>query len=364
MGMGDRDQSYACANRSETTGWRARWGKAVTCLVLTGVTALSCGDTEGEAAGSIESLDELLRQLAASECRGDCGATYGSYLEYVYGEECLELYTLIYQTAGATINGSINAGRTSFDAKAAQRCVDALEAEECTEADIACEEILVGRVPIGEACRDSSECAGSAYCSSDLDCPGTCVAQGGPGDDCTLFDYDACEVGLDCVLEDGSDYGVCGRLKANGESCEYYDECQSYNCEATDDGYRCADFPEEFTKGPGEPCDYDEDCELGLYCPQGSCTPAAALGEACSVYTIPCSREGYCALESGNDGICVKRIPLGGACDDSEQCATGVCDGGECQKHSGLGGPCATDERCFGMCEDGECAAYPACFEE
>lgn len=73
-------------------------------------------------------------------------------------------------------------------------------------------------------------------------------------------------------------------------------------------------------------------------------------------------RQAYCAIDSGGEqGVCVERIPLRGACEATAQCATGICDGGTCEEHSGQGGPCVTSTRCFGECRDGVCGPYPGC---
>ena len=348
--------------QNEPPGLRKRLLTALSTLTLTAATALACGSTEGgdgsgtHSAGSVNTIDDLLREVAVGLCRGDCGETSAIYIETAYGGECLETLTLLYETIGATFHASLDAGRASFDAEQAQRCLDLRAANECTEAELACESIFIGHVPVGEACNSSDECAGNAYCSEGLACPGTCVATLDPGEACSFAESGECGDAHIC-----SDEGVCVAQKANGEPCLGSSDCLSYHC---DDGGHCAEPPRDFTKDVGEPCEIDPDCKPDLYCHEGTCVAKAAAGESCEAYT-PCVRAAYCQLEGdGLQGLCVERIPVGGACEDSDHCTTGVCDGGKCEKLSGLGGPCSTDQRCFGVCDDGACAPPPVCPEE
>lgn len=84
---------------------------------------------------------------------------------------------------------------------------------------------------LGEACGDGIGCAEGLSCSSSYGSDGTCV--GLPGyDDACLVDQ-GCTSGLFCDV--GSDpfasgLGRCARLKAQGASCDNYQECESGNC--------------------------------------------------------------------------------------------------------------------------------------
>ena len=348
------EHSKETGSTPTTPGRRQRVLTALSCLVLTAATGQGCGDTESESGGSVKTFDELLQELAQSVCRGECDASGGTYVEIRYGAECLEIYSLLYESVGASIKASLDAGRTSFDAEAAQRCLDLLAAEECDEADLACEDALVGKVATGDACTESTECAGNAYCREGLDCLGTCVATLGVGEACPGTDFDECGAGFFCSAE-----GVCTAEKANGEPCDYSEECSSYYCDYTEEGSRCVEIPPDYVKDIGALCDFDQECKPDLHCPQGTCTAAGEIGEPC-----PCVSEAYCSEDSADAfGVCVARIPQGEACEISGQCATGICDDGVCEKPSGLGGPCVTDDRCFGVCDDGACAHYPACAE-
>lgn len=98
-----------------------RLDKTLTSLLIAGATALSCGATEeNHGAGSVESVDDLLREVAASLCRDDCNAAVAAEVEYTYGRDCLEIFTLVHDSVAATFQPSLDAGRTSFDAAAAQ----------------------------------------------------------------------------------------------------------------------------------------------------------------------------------------------------------------------------------------------------
>lgn len=372
----------AGAGQLETSRRLACWGQAAVCLALTSATALACGgstnsDNDNDSAagdtssatsagtatpGAIASLDDLLRELVVITCRNDCSEA--ALFETFFGAECLEIYPLVYETLGASVQRSLDAGTTSFDAAAAKRCVDELAASECgaTLSAPACDEVFVGQVPIGGACTESDECAGSAYCEDTLMCPGTCAASLDAGADCASGGE--CETGLVCTAA-----GVCGAVKATGETCNSGVECQTRYCHYTASEGRCAEAPRQFVKALGEPCESALECAVGLYCPEStagarSCVAAVGAGEPCQLLSVgsTCVREAYCAIESTDtEGVCVERIPLGGACTLSEACVTGICDGGACVKHSGLGEPCVTSERCFGVCEAGACALPPVC---
>lgn len=369
----------------ERAAARVKLGKALACLALAGAPALGCGSTDeaGDGAsddadsdtsggttsgaatspGPVASLDDLLRELAVIACRTDCSER--AAFEFVFDVECLEIYTLVYDSLGASLRRSLDAGTTSFDTPAAQRCVDELSATACGTTPVvsACDEVFVGQVPLGGACTESGECAGSAYCEDTLACPGTCVASLPEGAACA--EGGECETGFACSAE-----GVCGALKATGEPCENGSECQTHYCD--DDASSCAEPPPLFVKAVGEPCQFPYECERNLYCPldgvaEATCTPAPQPGEPCQASGLKtaCTDGSYCAPESdGDTGICVVEVPVGGSCTESMQCGTGICDGGVCVKYSAIGGPCVTDERCFGVCQDGVCAPEPACNED
>lgn len=361
-----------------------RLGKTVACFGLAGTTALACGGTAEDdsggsdsdaassttssttGAGSITSLDDLLRELPATACRSECNEA--ASFEFLFDAECLEIYTLLYESLGVSIQRSLDAGTVSFDASAAQGCVDALAASPCDEvvSASACNGVLVGQVPIAGSCTESEQCAGSAYCDNTLGCPGTCAASLAEGAAC--LEGGECATGLACSID-----GVCDGPKPAGELCNSSVECQTRYCEQQEEDARCAEAPQLFVKTLGEPCEFAYECERDLYCPldgaaEARCAASPRLGEACQISGLKtaCADGSYCSSESddGAAGICVAEVPLGGSCTDPMQCTTGICDGGACEKHSPIGGPCTSDERCFGVCQDGVCAPQPACPEQ
>jgi len=359
--------------------------KAAVCLALAGALALACGETADKGAdgsnsggnsggdatsngtsggtatipSSIESLDDLLAAMTALVCRSEC--TSGAAIEFLYREDCLDAYTLLYEWLGADIQRSIDAGNMSFDAAEAQRCADAFAGSNCSlEIANECDHVFVGNVAVGGACTQSDECVDGGYCNDTLTCPGMCEAGLSAGTACADASG-VCQSGLTCLAE-----GVCGARRPNGEPCEDNSECRSYYCD--DESGRCANPPESFSKAEGEACDVSADCGEDLYCDTTqavpSCTPAAKLGEPCVRDNIEksCVWEAYCSLEAGADaGVCLERVALGAVCSNSNQCEVGVCDDGVCVKRSGLGEPCVTDERCLDVCDGGVCALSPEC---
>lgn len=361
----------------------ADWVKTVVCLGLTGALALACGETADKGAdgsnsggdttssgtsggtatipSSIESLEDLLAAMTAIVCRSECES--GAAIEFLYREDCLDAYTLVYEWLGADMHRSLDAGNMSFDAAEAQRCVEAFAGSNCNmEIDSECDRVFVGHVPVGGACTQSDECVDGGYCNDTLTCPGLCEAALSAGAACN-GEFGVCGSGLTCLAE-----GVCGALRANGEPCESNLDCDSYHCDDSGGAGVCAAPAPSFSKAAGEVCGASADCGEDLYCDMSasppSCTPAAQLGEPCVRDSIEksCVWEAYCGLEAGEEeGVCLERVPLGATCSASNQCAVGVCDDGVCVKRSGLGEPCVTDTRCLDVCEAGVCALSPQC---
>ena len=331
----------------------------------TGSDATSSGTTGSTTAspGSIASLDDMLDAMVSIACNDQCTNT--AVYEVVYGADCLELYTKMYDVMGASIQRSFDAGTMSFDAAAAQRCVGELAGRGCGAVltPAVCYDAFVGLVPLAGECTDSLECAGGAHCDETLACPGSCVASLGEGDTCTSSNE--CDSGLACMPE-----RVCGAPLATGEPCDSGAQCETGYCNDFEEGRRCAEAPRPFSKLEGEPCELPLDCGENLYCPDiyeeaPTCTPAGNLGDPCVnvVFGSSCTRGGYCALDSDPvHGVCVERVALGETCTVSEECATGICDGDTCAEHSGLGEPCVTDARCLdAACVGGICTLKPAC---
>lgn len=321
------------------------------------VAALGCGETETNAEApdgpnSNPEFEAWVNQLAAILCQKDCGDTIN--VEQWYGVECLETVSLQYEVQAAGWRRLLEAGATSFDEVAAQRCIDEWVASECGREEqfrvpLACDQVFVGSLPVDSPCRSSLECAGDAYCYAHSECSAKCVANAGEGGECPDWLGRGCQKGLVCSARQ-----VCVTPKASAEACESSNECQSNLC---DEG-RCAEQLGYLAQKVDEPCLRTFHCAPGLYCAQDTCQPKKQVGEACQFVNEPCASEGFCFSESGDGyGVCVERVPIGGACETNIECTTTLCADGVCQKRSGLGGPCSTTDQCWApRCEAAVCA--------
>jgi hypothetical protein len=76
----------------------------------------------------------------------------------------------------------------------------------------------------------------------------------------------------------------------------------------------------------GGACTGDEICDNG-WCSSGVCAAKRAAGSSCSESSSACDDQSYCEFTGR---ICHARVPVGAACESSEECLTGFCDGTKC----------------------------------
>lgn len=265
---------------------------------------------------------------------------------------------------------AIAAGRSRFDADAALRCLDAIEAQSCDEgtltallfssgfqaAPAACEAVYAGKVGNYEPCMHSEECAGDAVCGfppcDGACCEGscrvidaapklgepcggscedaaycaqdpvtfqftTCEKRLGVGGDCS-FNTGACKAGLYCNFQDEGTYR-CAELLAEGVDCSAGGICADgltcYSWPAKVEGeswvYRCQAVP-----SLGDACSdnnypacagVDSTCDAA----SGTCLPLALPEEPCDARgCMPFAECNY----SEDMPTCVARAGLGERC--------------------------------------------------
>ncbi len=326
---------------------------AAAALVVAGCGA---GESSGEAAARFcrRGLESLARQSAR------CEAWAPAYLESWLADV----------PANCDIfRPSVDAGRESFDPVRAATCLEAMEeaASSCPfTMPAACLHVLTSQVPMGGACRYSSDCT-AGVCELPPACQvtalGRCVASNGSGDTC------------DAMVPAFSPT-PCGA---------------DQECEWDGDRYACMVPPTPV--GEGDPCGVGAPCGAELYCrpppagtvtESGTCAPRAGLGDPCRL-TFECSRD----LTCGPQRVCARFVGQGASCaDPTTACGEGLfCDEGTCAPVPGLGASCVragrclegwcstTDDLCHPLkaegepcgswtecdsydCEDGTCAAY------
>ncbi len=291
----------------------------------------------------------------------------------------------------------------------------------------------------GEACAERSDipvrtCEPGTVCYLDL-----CVSPRGLGATCGP-DQPPCEPALSCgptsqcemprpdgavcLLDDHCAEGLfcranfCAPLKADGESCNALDRCETTcsvcrpgadllpacgprqsiggNCGELDDCQRnlYCDLDTNTCALPGDldaACDGQHPCGAGLSCTPGGpagdagvsgprCQVPPPLGAPCGAGTLPCSGgycgQGTCVAGAPGDACvadngclegllceqdaCVDAPRDGAPCTASGRCDEGLyCDGERCQSPPGPGHDCGPGGLCAtgAYCDDGSCTA-------
>jgi hypothetical protein len=211
---------------------------------------------------------------------------------------------------------------TTYDASAAQQCLQVLAASRSCNQDTlddeSCNFVYVGSAPLGAACTTDSECA----------------PQAGGEVSCDFLD----EV---CIV---TRRGTAG--EACSTSCEGM-EMGGYTCYGTgdspglpdftdvecwlDDGLYCSPTGCAAPVAAGGDCSGGAQCAAGLTCDYASwsCIALAAIGDACSLGS--CTDGAYCS----DTGVCVAQQPAGQPCTLSDECL-GFCNGGVCEDSGSL----------------------------
>ncbi len=116
---------------------------------------------------AFESMSEAVCERAHA-CR-ETSTVPSPFFEALFGadaEQCTARVSL--GTEPGKYRESVDAGRIVFDADAAVRCLDAMEAVACAEFwsdtgwSSACEQVFVGQVANGSACTLDDDCADAA----------------------------------------------------------------------------------------------------------------------------------------------------------------------------------------------------------
>ncbi|MGV3623042.1 MAG: Dickkopf N-terminal cysteine-rich domain-containing protein [Archangium sp.] len=251
-------------------------------------------------------------------------------------------------------------GRSTFNASAAQSCLDNLG----TCGSLGCPAAFTGVVGVDGGCYQSDECDPSLFCEIGARCPGRCVprrAEGARGSNAR-----ECEPGLygKLTVFDAGGFGtVCTRQAAAGEPCSGYQSCldpfvcnpnsntcvpllaEGNACGATDGGiaaYQVCVLPmwcqPRFDGGVatcaplakrGEPCgtcQQDLRCVLTTGATNGTCQSLGQSGEGCNLdrdclYPLYCKATGQIPF---GPGTCATRGDAGASCTTDQSCAPGL----------------------------------------
>jgi hypothetical protein len=290
---------------------------------------------------------------------------------------------------GSDLDKAIAKGTAVFHADAAQTALDGFKVRGCgrtrPEVDQAWQQAVTGTIAPGAACNWLFECAqGNCEAEAPGACPAKCGTVAGPGQSCqdTPCDqrqglrclenvcstqkgvddkcssdedcqiglycdgfsrcsvltgeqavcggYDQCADGLFCDL--GSAGGLCRKQITSGQPCTAASaDAIAFACQP---GYVCKGFTFAKTDATAGTCALlgqvnagcvasaaINGCADGLVCSGGTCQEKPTSGHCVS--TDDC-KDGvaYC----DQNGQCQLLIATGGACQSSDQCATGLCD--------------------------------------
>jgi len=270
----------------------------VLCFALT-----ACGDDAGGPGGAPVPFARYCDEYAEMACgvaeTCDCLDGYSVQLcQSFMRAECVD-----------DVETPVNSGRVRYLSNQGGLCLAGLYsvARDCVVSDfedwpVACDLMLEGLVPAGQACDDDQECLPGLECHGDV-----CTDMPGEGQAC---DQGSCEEDHFCGADD-----LCH-------------------------GYRVA----------GQPCpEGDYACDSGLYCDTRSdiCAPYIGSGGDCAHDEYACDDDLYCSPASQT---CRAYPGSGQSCDDSGgDCADDhYCDAAElCQAQQGAGGACTDDEQCL-----------------
>ncbi len=309
-------------------------------LAFAGVLASSCSGSGGSGP------DSLAYQFGRAFCSAifECALTDPDLAEMraqLGGQRaCIEMYASGFSPE---IEAALAAGTTSVDEAALQTCLDAI-ASTCDGvfaspwslyADAACSGVFVGTVEAGGPCTVDAECAAGGTCSGAVGTTcGVCQAGIALGEICT------------------DPYGGSGcATSPQGPVICSYDGAAAVSP-------TCHLVQRPVEVGPGENCDGDSMCRVGLYCGFATtalCTQPLVTGSACVPDLDACEAGSMCALDELGGYAC-RRISVvsieSGECDSfgdpitvCNASAGLVCSAGTCIRpgDGSAGANCSTD---------------------
>jgi hypothetical protein len=166
-----------------------------------------------------------------------------------------------------------------------------------------------GTAPPGAACEFASDCAessrGEVTCHHSFDTSSS-----------------TCQ-----VLVPASQGAPCGATKqGNVTSYTGNSSAPEVGVCLRDDGLYCDGGACKAAAPNGSACNDDRGCDNG-WCSSGICAAKRPAGSSCGESPSACDDQSYCEF---TDQTCHARVPVGSACESSEECLSGFCDGTRC----------------------------------
>ena len=272
----------------------------------------------GSAAGPLEEepaepaapipIDQFVDRYVATVCeqKERCCISEAVSLDWAVCEELTK-----FDVEGAV--SLVRRGASTYDEVLAGECLARIAMDSrCGVSLFQCSQAVEGTIALGGECVSTLQCqkstTGSRRCEFDR-----CVQRSpaGLGDPCSVscFAHGLCfEVGTPpddvfvhgvCDQRDGlrcSPEMVCEPTLEIGADCELGTDCEVGTVCSPSNADTC-----QLPKADGEPCVSDE-CAEGLRCFEGRCSPRVPLGGAC-VTTLDC------ASDECMQGVCVPKLP-------------------------------------------------------
>jgi MYXO-CTERM domain-containing protein len=200
------------------------------------------GGSGGYTSVSLDQLPQVYSKVLCDQNFKCASAADIMFMDHTK-EDCLNTNQGIFQLVVPEIRGSVNKGRSTYDATKAGSCFTALQNQSCddwvkgTVDPPVCDEVITPKVALGGACGQDGDCIGG-YCdgadtTADPPKDGVCKATIPHGGTCTAADT--------CADDDVCDTGTmtCVSKKAGGEPCTSDSEC-SNSCNT--DTMKCSGY--------------------------------------------------------------------------------------------------------------------------
>jgi hypothetical protein len=210
---------------SAPTAWRM--------LLVTSLASTGCSALAPEAAPGPDA------DFAGRQAMVYCARTFECCGERVAGQsqsqcETVSKFSLV--TDANELRDAIERGTASYDAAAAERCLDTLASESCEvwtsfverRGPEVCSGLVTGHLAEGQACQSHFECAGGS-CMVEDGGARKCQPLAKLGEACVEPAIRYCEPPLAC-RQDSDGVAVCAELRSEGESCARDGDCHAGLC--------------------------------------------------------------------------------------------------------------------------------------
>jgi hypothetical protein len=205
---------------------------ALELLLVIGAVSAGCSVLE---AGEGPDADTVQRQAEVY-----CGRTFECCGERVAGQsrsQCETVSKVSLRADANDLSDALDREVATYDADAAERCLDTLAEESCDTwtlfverrgPDI-CNDLVTGQLGEGESCRSDLECDRGACMTDEVGGELRCRTWAKLGESCSEPVRRTCEPPLACRLVRNETH-ECVELGSEGAPCEHGSDCHSSLC--------------------------------------------------------------------------------------------------------------------------------------